>query len=144
MMEDQKLKDYMFIEIPVYIDWNKFGEKTEVEKQIILKKMAFDLIDKPLINQIDDNTERTEGIILKAEVVDNDKISAFGLMWVEAEPELETYISSRTAETNLRPTGVRMKYAHELNETFQKITEKKNSIKKDLLTKMSLLDERIQ
>ena len=37
-----------------------------------------------------------------------------------------------------------MKYAHELNETFQKITEKKNSIKKDLLTKMSLLDERIQ
>ena len=74
----------------------------------------------------------------------DDKISAFGLMWCEAEPELETYISSRTAETNLRPTGVRMKYAHELNETFQKITEKKNSIKKDLLTKMSLLDERIQ
>ena len=42
-MEDQKLKDYMFIKIPVYIDWNKFGEKTEVEKQIILKKFELSL-----------------------------------------------------------------------------------------------------
>lgn len=147
-MEEQKLKDYMLVEIPVYVDWDKFGTKTDAEKQILLKKMSFDMIDKPIINSIDtiednDMTEkdRVEGIILKADVVDTNKITAFGLMWITSEPEFQEYISPKTGQPELRVSGISIQYAHELNEHFQKITEKTNRMKKDFNRKFELLNQ---
>ena len=102
-MEEQKLKDYMLVEIPVYVDWDKFGTKTDAEKQILLKKMSFDMIDKPIINSIDtiednDMTEkdRVEGIILKADVKGSEEAVRNALMKVNVEGVRTNIIRSGT------------------------------------------------
>ena len=136
------LKDYMLVEIPLTIDWSIFGEDiSDEKKQEILSNFQEDLINSPIINYIDINEQqnnneniinyndhRIEGMITNTSIIDNDKISAFGVMWVQSALELQKVFSQSTGEYEWKIVGVNIAYNHKLNKTIQKVTEIKNKI----------------
>lgn len=143
-------KDYMLVEIPVYIDWEKLGYNKEENKKEILKKFSEELIDGPIINNVDDIDDYgnkvkqsiVEGIITKVDIVNDNKISLFGLIWVDTELELITHISQNDGKKEFIASGVSVNYEHKLNENFQKMVSLRNRITKKLNKKIELINSK--
>lgn len=136
-----KIKNYMMCEIPIIIDWEKFGITTEDEKDFWIERFKKDINGTPVtifVNDIDDygspiKTKKVIGYNLNAERSDDD-INVLSMIWGEQTPIFITDEHGR-----LKINEIEMEFDAKIGQTFLETMNKMKEINDNISKKIEIL-----